>query len=384
MHILIITRHYPPEISGGARRPFLYVKALRQLGHKVTIVTPFKLDDENSITVFNRAINRSMEPKKTQNLFNVFINKFKNYFRTLLYWPDPNITWAHSVIKTLKKRKITADWVFTTSPPESLHIVGKKISTFHNIPWVAEFRDTWIENPHRAILKHSILRRFFERIIAHKTLKKASAVTAVSEKMITEARKYMKPKTPECIISHFSDKIDENINHIFKFDQRKINLVHSGAMTLSDHRRTLGPLLKEIEKAHKLRPEITLHIAGRLSENELKIIKKSSVPVIAHGPISLDNSRIMQTIADALLIYTPYNSPTLPGKYAEYIMAERPILYLGNGWLHLVKDRNNLKPLVPGLLNLKKGDRVYHDFELDDKIAAKQLVEFLNSIIKSK
>lgn len=215
----MITRHYPPEISGGARRPFLYVKALRQLGHKVTIVTPFKLDDENSITVFNRAINKSMKPEKTQNLFNVFINKLKNYFRTLLYWPDPNITWAHSVVKTLKKRKITADWVFTTSPPESLHIVGAKISTFLNIPWVAEFRDTWIENPHRAILKHSILRRFFERIIAHKTLKKASALTAVSEKMITEARKYVKPKTPECIISHFSNKIDENINHIFKFDR---------------------------------------------------------------------------------------------------------------------------------------------------------------------
>ena len=71
MNILYITRHYPPEISGGARRPYLYVKALRELGNKVTVVTPFELDDPNSITVYDAALsnNKYTAVKESNNVF---------------------------------------------------------------------------------------------------------------------------------------------------------------------------------------------------------------------------------------------------------------------------------------------------------------------------
>ena len=373
----MITRHYPPEISGGARRPYLYVKALRELGHNVTIVTPFKIDDKDSITVSNRTINRGMEPEKKQSQHHVFINKFKNYLRTLIYWPDPNITWANSVIKALKKRKIKADWIFTTSPPESLHIVGAKVSLFHNIPWVAEFRDTWVENPHRLILKNSRIRRFFERYIAKKALKNACAITAVSEATMLEARKYIKPGTPECIISHFSNKVEVNIENLYTFDQSKINILHTGSMTLSDHRRQLGPLLESLEVIYEQRRDIVLHIAGRLTTEEITLLKNSPVPSVHHGSIPLNASRTLQSKADALLLYTPNNSHALPGKFAEYIMAERPIYYLGSGWHDLVEDKYCIKPLVTEFVNFKKKGRVSYNFDLSDKTAAKKLVEFL-------
>lgn len=382
MHILMITRHYPPEISGGARRPYLYVKALRQLGHKVTIVTPFKINDKDTITVSNRAINISMEPEKLQKQHQVYINKFKNHLRTLIYWPDPNITWANSVVKTLKKRKIKVDWVFTTSPPESSHIVGAKVSLFHNIPWVAEFRDTWVENPHRVILKNSRVRRFFERYIAKKALKNACAITAVSDAVMLEARKYVKLGTPECIISHFSDKVEVDPINFYAFDQNKINLLHTGSMTLSDHRRQLGPLLEALEIIYEQRKELVLHIAGKLTTEEITLLKNSPIPSVHHGSIPLNASRALQSKADALLIYTPNNSHALPGKFAEYIMAERPIYYLGSGWHDLVEDKNCIQPLVTELVNFKKTDRVCYNLDLSDITAAKKLIGFLNSNIK--
>lgn len=387
MHILLITRHYPPEISGGARRPYLYVKELRALGHRVTIVTPFKINDIDSISINSRAINRSLKSinlNVRQHKNHNWALKLKNFLRTLLYWPDPDIKWARAVIKNLNKSNIKPDVIFTTSPPESLHIIGAKVSLNYETPWVAEFRDTWIENPHRITLKNSTVRRFFERYIAKKTLRYASAVTAVSNPVMVEARKYVKQGTPECIISHFSNEIEVKKEDFYPFDQNKLNLLHTGSMTLSDHRRNIAPLLEALEVVHKQRQELVLHIAGVLTSKELALLKKSSVPSVYHGSIPLNKSRALQYKADALLIYTPNNSHALPGKFAEYIIAKRPIYYLGTGWHDLVEDKSCMKPLESELVNFKKTDSVTHNLDTSDKIAAKQLVEFLNSIIKSQ
>lgn len=387
MHILLITRHYPPEISGGARRPYLYVKALRALGHRVTLVTPFKINDIDSIKINSRTINRSL--KST----NIEVPPYENHswalvlkkkLRTLFYWPDPDIKWARAVIKNLSEFSIKPDFIFTTSPPESIHIIGAKLSLSHNIPWVAEFRDTWIEKPHRIALKNSIVRRFFERYIAKKTLRYASAVTAVSNPVMEEARKYVKQSTPECVISHFSNEIEVKKEDLYTFDQNKLNLLHTGSMTLSDHRRHLAPLLEALEVVYKQRQDLVLHIAGVLTSKELALLKVSSIPSVFHGSIPLNKSRALQHKADALLIYTPNNSHALPGKFAEYIMAKRPIYYLGNGWHDLVEDKSCMKPLESELVNFKKTDSVTHNLDTSDKTAAKQLVAFLNSIIKSQ
>jgi hypothetical protein len=101
MNILYITRHYPPEISGGARRPYLYVKALRELGNKVTVVTPFELDDPNSITVYDAALsnNKYTAVKESNNFLIRFYNFIKVKIVTWSRWPDPNIKWVNKVIK---------------------------------------------------------------------------------------------------------------------------------------------------------------------------------------------------------------------------------------------------------------------------------------------
>lgn len=381
MHILLITRHYPPEISGGARRPSLYATAWRKLGHKVTVVTPFDNGNPGNIVVSSPAIRRGAtalrsyqggDPAKSQAM--------KAFIRQWLYWPDENINWAKDVLNNLRRIELDVDWIFTTSPPESVHIVGAKLSKELRVPWIAEFRDTWIVHPHRKILEKSAFRARIESRMATNILKSANAITAVSEFVIDEARSFVRKGTPECIIPHFSDR--PICSH--DFDGDYINFVHTGGFTLSDRRRKIKPLLKKFEDAAKIRPEIKLHIAGPLTSDEINSVVNTIANVEWHGSVSLNISRAMQLGADGLILYTPENSHALPGKYAEYIMAEKPILYMGGGdWLQLVDNPSSLQPITPGLLNVKKNETfklAVHPTNMD---AAQTLINFLYSVTNS-
>lgn len=386
MHVLLIARHYPPEISGGARRPSLYLKALREMGHKVTLVTPFDLDDQNSIYVYNRAIQNSLSHsslghEKAVKVAQSQWGALKAIARDWVYWPDHNIGWVRNILRNEELRSLSPDMIFTTSPPESIHIAGAKLAKVFNVPWVAELRDTWVQAPHRHILSRSLLRRYVERIIARRTLRKAAGVTAVSEAVLREVRNYVRAGAPEKVITHFSDTVSD----AYPFDPSRLNLVHTGGFTLSDRRRGLLPLLKAMEDIAMLRPELSFHIAGPLKPEEYELAKQSRCHVVIHGAVPLATARALQKGADGLVLYTPPDSHALPGKYSEYCMAGRPILYMGGGdWLALVDAPDKLRPLVEGGIHLEKGEVCDIDGSLDYKDASLALIAFFQSILEPK
>ena len=376
MNILYITRHYPPEISGGARRPYLYVNALRALGNTVTVVTPFKLNDPDSITIYNAALTKNVYAvdKVKKNKFSQLLATIKTKVVIWTYWPDPNIKWVNKVIKKIKKSHIQPDWIITTSPPESIHSAGAKLSKYLKVPWLAEFRDTWTDFPHREELSSSKFRIFIEKQIAKKYLKDLSALTCVSNRVLDDIKRYAKPDIPCLIVGHFSDKKDSK----YYFENNGINLVHSGGFTLSDRRRHIQPLLKELNLAHFHNKNLVLHITGTLTANEIDLLNKSSITTKYHGPVSLDISRAMQMYADGLILCTPPNSHALPGKYAEYMTTNKPIYYTGSGeWLNLVTDKSSIFPIVEGLLKIKKNNTFNNRNILTDIEAAKLLNDFL-------
>jgi glycosyltransferase involved in cell wall biosynthesis len=393
MHILLITRHYPPEISGGARRPFLLTQAMRLQGHKVTLVTPFKSDNPNHIHVPNAAIDNGLRLQSYPNEAVARkpnpLDKLKNFLRLWLFWPDPDIRWARDVVKTLKTTDLKPDWIMTTSPPESIHIAGAALSQILGVSWLAEMRDTWISMPHRVLLERSKFRAFLERRIASKTLRQADAITSVSEVVMSEARTHCAPDTPELILPHFSKpsppskKTAQDPTDIF--DQAFLNIVHTGGFSLSDRRRKLAPLLEALIPVFQKRPELALHIAGPLTQTEAALIKASPIRIVHHGSVPLKKAHAMQRQADGLLLYTPKYSHALPGKYAEYAMAERPILYFGSGtWLSLVEDKGMLRPMVSGLEALTKQEVVKPATVLSHLEAAERLVKFMIQIDNNK
>jgi len=389
MEILLIARHYPPEISGGARRPYLLTKALRERGHKVTLVTPFKLDDPDHICVPNKAINNSLRAQLGANKVGAAEENsgtiLKNAMRLWLLWPDPNIGWAQDVVKAIGATNLSLDWIMTTSPPESSHIAGARLSRSLGVPWLAEMRDTWVSMPHREVLERSKIRTFFERRMATKALSGASAITCVSEAVMDEARKYCSPTTPELVLPHFSVPI-ESTNEttsepVHKLTKADLNIVHTGGFSLSDRRRKLEPLLEALTSLKESRPELVFHIAGVLTLAEEELLAVTPLRIKYHGCLPLQQIYALQRQADGLLLYTPRDSHALPGKYAEYVLSGRPILYFGSGsWLSLVEDKTTLRPLISGLKVLKKNETIEPKNPFTHLAAADALICFLNKI----
>jgi len=378
MHILLLARHYPPEISGGARRPFLMTKALRKRGIRVTVVAPFANPDDPDFICVPHPVYGETPPEPLAAVNSGPQMTVRNRLRQWLLWPDPEIRWCRRAARQIIASRCKPDWLITTSPPEAAHVVGAQIASALEICWLAEFRDTWTEAPHRKILEASPLRALVERQIARQCLKRVSALTGVSEPVLREIRRYVAPGTPELKIGHFSI----TPSHSMKLPTSDLNLVHTGGFTLSDRRRPIKPLLTAITKAAQSRENLHLHLAGRLSEEEKEATAQiSRFRVTLYGELALEEAQALQAGADALILYTPAQSHALPGKYAEYRFAQRPILYFGGGeWLSLADDPSLLTPLETGLTTLTKGEGVSYakPFSADD--AAGELAAFLSQI----
>src|SRR5262249_29634323 len=75
-----------------------------------------------------------------------------------LLLPDAAAPWApfadRAGIRIVRDRGIDA--VLTSSPPTSVHIAGNLISRRTGVPWVADFRDSWLTNPHRRYERRSV------------------------------------------------------------------------------------------------------------------------------------------------------------------------------------------------------------------------------------
>lgn len=383
MHILLIARHYPPEISGGARRPALLTESFRRMGHRVTLVTPFGDDaDPDLIRVTTQPILNAQAAANEITSIKVkgptLKERMKNVLRLWLYWPDPNITWARAVRDCLKDNDIRPDWIMTTSPPESTHLAGRALSIRWGIPWLAEFRDTWIENAHRPELSTSSLRRWFERRIARRTFKRLTAVTGVSDAVMQDARKLIPAGTPEHIFGHFSSPAQRPM---VLGGSDETHLVHTGGFSLSDRRRKLDDLMRALTALND--PNLHLHIAGPLTGEEESLCSTvTGFKVTHHGRVSLEIARAMQSGADGLLLVTPKDSHALPGKYAEYRQARKPIYYLGGGdWLGLIGDKKGLFPLKEGLKQAE--DYVAGDEGVDvvsAESAAASLIDFMTAL----
>ena len=110
--------------------------------------------------------------------FTRVVTHAKGAIRRLVYWPDADMRWAlrtANAIELATREDERPNWIITSSPPESAHLAGALLKRRTGIRWMAELRDSWIDEPLREELRHSRARRFFERGIARKLLARAEA-----------------------------------------------------------------------------------------------------------------------------------------------------------------------------------------------------------------
>jgi len=343
--ILLIARHFPPHVSGGARRPYGLSVALQKLGAKVQVIAPALPQDVGGLAVHHANANPNAEeqPETTTPV--------RNFARELLLLPDPDVRWARRAAKAvIQANTQTPDWIITTSPPESIHVAGAILKKHFNCRWLGDFRDLWLQSPLR-LDRSNRLRQFRETRIAKRLLAQMDGFVAVDEHIQLEMSGYAPLGLPNAIIPNFPlspDLLPQSQAPVFSTKYR--NIVYTGSFSLSDPKRQIEPALAEYTRSAKVSD--CLHIAGRLTQNEIKIIEKlsASININYHGVLSLADAMAMQKSADILMLYAAPHALAPSGKFHEYAALAKPILVVGDGpWREVVDTANCSSRVITSL-----------------------------------
>ncbi|MFZ0606595.1 MAG: glycosyltransferase [Xanthobacteraceae bacterium] len=343
--LLLLARHYPPAISGGARRPRLLVEELRALGVRVFVVTPTLPQGEKGESGIevphpNRDPSTAMADGRPQSI--------RDHVRTFVLWPDPDIRWsmlaARAAVSAVPFRP---DWVMTTSPPESIHVAGAWLKRKIGTRWVADFRDTWLDRPHR-VERLSLARRIGEAAIARFILPHADVTLAVDSVVANDASRLGARNVN--VLAHFSPNA---LPMPALLPEDRVNVVHAGNIELSDPLCRIECLLDAYTAARVRNERLLLHLVGRLSARE-QMKAHSTADVIIHGPKPYDESLAYIGGADALAMVASPKMHVPPSKIVEYLLTNKPIIACGEGpWR--ADPRTPRGDCVEALIGLKKG-----------------------------
>lgn len=329
MRIVLVTRHYPPAVSGGVRRPYFLAHALAEAGAEVFVVAP-DADPELSGIGVPHPHRDPPAAAAPGGMRDDARSALRDTLRNWWYWPDPDIRWARrAVLRTCEEIPFAPDWVLTTSSPESIHWAGRALKQRLGCRWSADFRDHWFERAFR-LNRRQPLRRSLESVYARRLLGALDFASSVNEAIDGEvARLTGLPPARRMLLPHFSPPLPPPLS----FSGPGPHLLHAGSFSLSDPDCSIVPTLSAFESAWRRRPSLVLHLVGRLSPAERSAIVAcpAASGITVHGIVPLRVSLAMQQAADALIIAAAPTADTPPGKYAEYLAVHRPVIAVGAG-----------------------------------------------------
>ena len=346
MKIAIIARHFPPSISGGARRPHVLVKSLELLGHETFTIAPQLPDDVHGLAV--------MHPEEEYEDTGIVRPPLKKdpiwriWQRNFLLWPDPDRWWANQVVEkaTETLARFKPDILITTSPPESIHHAGFILSTHLQIKWIGDFRDSWLNSPLR-VERENVWRKYGETLFARKCLKQVDLICAPTNAILNEMKSYApKAKTylyPQLAFPPSSVNKKPFIRGWSDLPSNAVKLLHLGSFSLSDPGRIITRTLTSFFNARQKNPALHLCLAGRLSEDEYTKAR-SYENVHCLGLVKPEIAASLFSDASALLLVARDGTTAVPGKLSEYALTGCPIIVIGDGpWRQIAEIPNEIE-----------------------------------------
>lgn len=255
--------------------------------------------------------------------------------REMISIPDEQIGWykfaVEEGVKIIKTEG--ADLIFSTSPPETAHLIAKQLKRRYGIPWVADLRDLWAYDHFRP--RHP-LKKIILKMMEKNVLKDADAITTVSRPWAEKLRSSVRD---------MRDKIKVIENGYDEEDFSRIGYTKNDKLTIS----YTGKLHKEhqpIDGFFKALKELVRE--GRIARNKVTVkfyvfgYDRPDITCLARSyglddivkefeRVSYDKSLEIQRSSDVLL-FVQWQGEGGDGWYSaklyDYIGARRPILAL--------------------------------------------------------
>ncbi|TMK32700.1 MAG: glycosyltransferase family 4 protein [Actinobacteria bacterium] len=340
MKLLLVTMYFPPAGGGGVQRPLKFATHLPAHGIETHVLAP---DDPKWIHVdaelqlptqawIHRA--RYLGPRSRKHAEDLHgrrgLDRVTRQARSLsrrLLVPDENVGWNLTAIPAAVRiaRAEGIDVVLTTSPPNSVHLVGAAVKRTTGARWVADLRDSVAAHPHRRVERTAV--RAKEKIsdqVARLVARQADAIVAASDAIADEARA-LHPQGVVAAILNGAD-FDDFAGLEYRRGDR-FRITHTGSFF---GKRDPRPFLQAL--ADSGLEDVVARFVGdfRSADRDWAAQLDLGDRLELHPYVPRRRSLALQRDSDALLLLIPEaggrGRGVLSGKVFEYLAAERPIL----------------------------------------------------------
>jgi glycosyltransferase involved in cell wall biosynthesis len=266
--------------------------------------------------------------------------------RTLHQWimqyiliPDPEIGWLPSaVLKGRTMLRGQSDIVFlTSSPPDSVHLIGLFLKKWTGLPWVADFRDQWTTNIlHRKKFSSPAVYRI-NQYMEKSVLQSADLVlanTPTNAQNLLDHYQFLSPDKIKVLPNGFEGDPEPDASPAST--EGPLRLQYNGMA----YRGMLDGFWQGLEKLKSISPssfeQIELRVIGWLNEEDKHRAESLGLEqrLIHEGPVSRRESVNRMKDCDVLLYAVP-DQPGgegwVPSKLYAYLASGKPILSLASG-----------------------------------------------------
>jgi glycosyltransferase involved in cell wall biosynthesis len=221
-----------------------------------------------------------------------------------------------------------------------MHLIGMNLHNKTGIPWLADFRDPWVNIDFAGDLKMSSWAKNRNITLEKKVLESANLVVVVSELMAEEFRS--KTNKPVEIITNGFDPDDFIVDETLIRKDGKFSIVHTGSLNDRRNHPVLWNTIAQLrEENAEFKSLCEIRLIGKNDVSVRESIQNEGLNDCTVWIDYLPHEQIMveqQSASVLLLSINNYGAAedqffsskaTLTGKLFEYLAAERPILMIG-------------------------------------------------------
>ena len=396
--VLIISYYWPPTGGSGVQRWVKFAKYLPSEGWQPVIYTPenpeqlavdASLEAEvpaeaeiirtriiEPYELYKKLLRRSGHSKEAVEVNPVnaqnksLLQKAAMWIRGNLFRPDPRCLWIRPSVRFLKKylKEHPVDLIVSTGPPQSMHMIGLKLSRETGLPWIADFRDPWTKIFYFKHLSMTTATEKWHKKMEKMVLDEASAVVAVSPLVQQEFQAMT--DTPVELITNGFDECDfsaEGCAEAYGGPAQEFVITHTGLFAADGNPTVLWDVLAEkCQTDEAFRKLLRIRLIGKTDDQILKALEDRGLEesLINMGyqthSIAVDQQRQASVLILPLRKEPEYRA-VLPGKLFEYLASQRPILGIGqpDGAMAMIVKETRTGTVIDW--NDKEGIRQYID-----------------------
>lgn len=339
--VLIVTYHFPPDGgSSGVLRPLKFAKYLPQFGWIPHILTVKPHFYESLDWSLEQEVVSEIDIHRTRAIVISRHLAIAGRYPGFLAVPDRMVGWIpfalREAVRLIRKYPIAA--IYSTAPPPSAHLIGYWLKRWTHIPWVADYRDPWVDAVHPPM---GSLRRKIETRMEEKILEQADRIVATTPALLHQ------------ILTHYPQSRDRQGTVIYNgYDEADFaadmvcaqppvfELLHAGLIT--KQYRNPEPLMRAmarlIQTGQMLKEDVRLTFlsgVGWIQSQEFQdMIDRFGLDgvVLVEPRVSHEQAlRRMQQAAVLVGIQASDDTRVLiPAKIFEYLRIGRPIVVIAD------------------------------------------------------